>query len=111
MRVIAPAEGFREYIQRAFGELRQYVAADANAAVHSLRTMGEVAAACATRDQIEAIGDEARRLGESAFQALSGPERVRVQTRVDALCTLLSQGPERIDDAQADWLSGTACAK
>lgn len=108
LRVIAPPDGFREYIHRAFGELRQYLAGDANAAVHALRTLGEVATACAARDQIEAISAEARRLGEAASQALSGPERVRVQARVDALCALLSQSPDRIGEGQADWLGGSA---
>lgn len=108
LRVVAPPDGFREYIQHAFGELRQYLAGDANAAMHSLRTMGEVASACSTRDQTDAIADEARRLGEAVSEALSGPERERVLKRVAALCTLLSQGPERIDEGQADWLGGSA---
>ena len=108
LRVIAPPDDFDGYIRRAFGELRQYLAGDANAAVHALRTMGEVAAACATRGQIEAISGEARRLGESASRALTGPERERVQARVEALCGLLSQGPERIGEGQADWLGGSA---
>lgn len=108
LRVIAPPDGFAEYIQRAFGELRQYLAGDANAALHSLRTMGEVASACATRDQIDAIADEVRRLGEAASEALSGPERARVKRRVEELCALLSQGPERIGEGQAGWLGGSA---
>ncbi len=108
LRVIAPADDFRHYIQRAFGEMRQYLAGDANAAVHALRTMGEVASACKTRGQVEAIADEAKRLGESACELLSGPERTRVQRRVDALLALLSKSPERIAEGQADWLGGSA---
>jgi uncharacterized membrane protein len=108
LRVIAPPDGFREYVQRAFGELRQYLAGDANAAMHALRTMGEVASACSTREQMDALADEARRLGEAAAEMLSGPERVRVTKRVEALCTLLSKDPGRVDEDQADWLGGTA---
>lgn len=107
LRVIAPPDGFREHIQRAFGELRQYLAGDANAAMHSLRTMGEVASACSTREQLDALDDEARRLGEAAAAALSGPELERVTKRVEALCTLLSQEPGRVDESQADWLGGS----
>ncbi|MGA9580413.1 MAG: DUF2254 domain-containing protein [Allosphingosinicella sp.] len=108
LRVIAPADDFRDYIQRAFGELRQYLGGDANAAVHALRTLGEIASACATRDQLEAIAEEAKRLGQSAGELLSGPERARVHRRVDALCALLSQSPERIVEGQAEWLGGSA---
>jgi len=76
--------------------------------MHALRTMGEVASACSTREQIAAVADEARRLGETASEALSGPERARMLKRVNALCALLSQSPERIGEGQADWLGGSA---
>lgn len=108
LRVIAQADGFRVYVDRAFGELRQYLAGDANAAVHALRTMGEVATACPERDQVDAIVEEAKRLGEAASHALSGPELDRVQRRLDALCALLSQSPGRIEEGQAAWLGGSA---
>ena len=57
---------------------------------------------------VMAVTDEARRLGEAAAEALSGPERERVTKRVEALCTLLSQDPERVDEGQVDWLGGSA---
>jgi uncharacterized membrane protein len=43
LRVLAEAESFETFAEAAFGQLRPYVRVDRNAALHTLRVMGEIA--------------------------------------------------------------------
>ena len=108
LRVIALPDGFENYVERAFGRLRQYSARDMNAALHLLRTLGEVAACCCTAAQIRILANEAEALKGMAAQMLSGAARVRVEDRAQELDLLLAAGPGAIDEREAGWLGGTA---
>ena len=108
VRVIAAPDGFARYFERAFGRLRQYAAGDMNAALHLLRTFGEVAAGCSSQDQVDAIDAEADRLAQAAEVALDGPALRHVRHRAEELRQLLALGPGRIDERQAHWLGGSA---
>ncbi|MEO7178106.1 MAG: DUF2254 domain-containing protein [Allosphingosinicella sp.] len=108
VRVLALPDDFAEYMERSFGQLRQYLAGDVNAALHALRTLGEVAAGCSEPAQIAVLTKEAACLAEAAANALAEPERGRVEARAKSLALLLSAGPQGIAERQAEWLGGTA---
>ena len=108
VRVIALPDRFDDYVERAFGRLRQYAARDMNAALHLLRTFGEVAAGCRTSAQTAVLAAEAERLAGMAEDALNGAARARVLERASELGALLAAGPGAIDERQAEWLGGTA---
>jgi uncharacterized membrane protein len=108
VRVVALPDGFAEYVERAFGRLRQYAARDMNAALHLLRTLGEVAAGCCTHEQTTILAVEAERLAEMSESELSGAALSRVQERARALCRLVAGGPGTVDERQAEWLGGSA---
>jgi uncharacterized membrane protein len=73
LRVIARAESFADYLDRGFGRSRQYLARDMNAAVHTLHTLGTLAARCTTTDRRAAVAREAADLVTVAQQELEGP--------------------------------------
>ena len=89
VRVVAPAEGFLEFIERGFGRMRQYAARDMNAAVHMLATLGEVAGSCRTEDQLVTLRNEGDRLlslaskdlHEASFAAVAR-ERAALHRRI-----------------------------
>lgn len=107
-RIIAAPDDFAFFVDRSFGRLREYVAADTIAALHFLRVVGEVAAACRCPDQIDLLRLEAIRLDELAAAQLDGPNARAVAERSAALQQLLSRGVGRIDAQQASWLGGSA---
>ena len=107
-RVVAEADSFAFYVDRAFGRLRQYASADVIAALHWLRVVGEVAATCRTAEQIWVIRREAALFREQAEAALDGPDARQVDERAQALQALLARGVGGIDAAQTEWLGGTA---
>ena len=108
VRVIAPPDGFEQYVERAFGRLRQYAARDMNAALHVLRTLGEVAAGCRTQAQTAILAAEAERLVGMAEHELAGAALACVRERASELRRLLAQPPVAIDERQAEWLGGSA---
>jgi uncharacterized membrane protein len=111
VRVIALPDSFAAYIDRAFAQMRQYVARDMNAALHTLRTLGEVAAACRRPDQIEAIAEEAKRLVALSECDLKGAAFEAVRERGAELQRLLDTGIGEVESRQADWLGGTASTR
>ena len=108
VRVIALPDGFAEYVERAFGRLRQYAAGDMNAALHVLRTLGEVAAGCCRKEQLDVLAAEAERLMTLAEVELHGAALFRVRERAHELQRLLARPPGEIGEQQAAWLGGTA---
>ena len=107
-RLITSPDDFGYFVDRSFGRLRQYAAADTIAALHLLRVVGEVAAACRRPDQIDVLRAETSRFAELAMAQLDGPNGRAVQERATALQSLLSHGVGQIDAGQADWLGGRA---
>ena len=107
-RLITSPDDFGYFVDRSFGRLRQYAAADTIAAMHLLRVVGEVAAACRRPDQIDVLRAETSRFVELAAEQLDGPNAREVQARAAALQSLLSRGVGQIDSRQADWLGGSA---
>ena len=108
IRVIALPDGFAQYVERAFGRLRQYAGRDMNAALHVLRTLGEVAAGCSTKEQLAVLAAEAERLLTLAETDLHGAALLHVRKRAEELQRLLSLPPGQIGERQAAWLGGTA---
>lgn len=107
-RLITSPDDFAFFIDRSLGRLRLYVASDTIAALHLLRVVGEIAAACRRPDQLDVLRAEAARFGELARERLTGSDSREVQERATALQSLLSRGVGQIDARQADWLGGSA---
>ena len=107
VRAIALPDGFAGYIERSFGALRQHAAREASAALHLLRTLGEVAASCRTREQVDALRTEAERLVELAGKELDGAGLESVRRRGAELAAMLDASPGNIDARQLDWLGGS----
>ena len=107
-RLIAEPDSFAFFVDRGFGRLRQYAAADVIAALHWLRVVGEVAATCRTPDQIDVLQNEAALFREQAEASLDGPDAREVCERAKALQALLARGVGGIDAAHTGWLGGSA---
>ena len=105
-RVIALPVDFPRFVELGFGRLRPYVAADVMASLHFLRVIGEVAAQCRCRDQVDALGDEASRLSQMVAIKLEGVDRDSVQRRYGELEALLARGLDGIHAGEAEWLGG-----
>jgi uncharacterized membrane protein len=108
IRVIAPAQDFATFVEQGFGRIRQYAADDMVAALHLLRTLGEVAATCREPEQLRALEAEAERLARMADDALTGAAREKVFRRAIQLRDLVAAGVGNIDDRQWEWLGGSA---
>lgn len=106
VRIFALPESFASFAERAFGRTRQYVARDMNAALHMLRTIGDVAADCRTEDQVDALRIEADRLIAMAETELHGAALDAVRRRAADLRELLKSGAGQIEVRQGDWLRG-----
>ena len=70
LRVIACPLQFRDYVARALGAFRQYLASDRNACLHALETIGRVADACMSSCQLEVLAAEVEALSDAAREAL-----------------------------------------
>jgi uncharacterized membrane protein len=89
-RVISRVKDFELFVRDGFGKLRQYAARDAIATMHLLEVLGEVAATCRTRDQIDVLRTEAALLRELALEELKGEALRAAQDRAAALIARLS---------------------
>jgi uncharacterized membrane protein len=107
-RVIATPISFADVLDKGFGRLRHYAAADMIAGLHFLRVLGEVAAACRQESQLLLIGEHAERFTALAADELSDADRRAVLDRAAELRQLLTREPWRIDEDQAEWLGGSA---
>jgi len=97
-RVIALPVDFARFVELSFGRLRHYVAADTIAALHLLRVIGEVAAECRCRDQIDVLRDEVTRFAGMVDCRLDGADLDAVQRRAAELQTLLARGLDGIHE-------------
>lgn len=104
LRIAAPPFNFEHFLQAGFGQLRPYAAADVMAALHFLRVLGEIGAACCSPNQIDGLRREASLLVELSLGKLQAASARRVSKRGARLEVLFQKGPGRIDSAQSDWL-------
>jgi uncharacterized membrane protein len=109
LRVIAHPVSFEAMIDRSFGALAQYCAADMVAALRFVRALGEVALDCDHPDRRDIISSYANRFDKLAEEALTGFNRTRVRDRVGELQRALAEPDYKrhLRDSTA-WLGGTA---
>ncbi|GAB5537449.1 MAG: DUF2254 domain-containing protein [Rubricoccaceae bacterium] len=110
LRVVAQPTSYAEFVDRVFGQLRPYVAADRNAALHALRTIAEVSGRTEQEDQIDALRHQADAMNEGAQAVLQlEADRLAVAHRHQLVTRLLS-GRMSYEEAMAtsDWIGGTA---
>ncbi len=107
-RVIALPVDFERFVELSFGRLRHYVAADPIAALHLLRVIGEVAAECRRREEVDGLQEEVVRFADMVEHRLQGADRDAVLRRVAELQELLTRDLDGIHAGQAEWLGGSA---
>ena len=110
LRVVAYPTTFEDFVGGVFGQLRPYLAADRNAALHALKTLGEVAGRVTDDSRRAALRHQADAIYEGAQKALVlEADRASVRQRHHEVIRLLSG---RLDyetaTAQTDWIGGTA---
>ena len=109
LRVIAHPETFDGFLDRSFGALAQYCAADMAASLRYVRSLGEVSLDCDDPERLRAIAGYADKLEELAETRLDGFNLVRLKERIDELRRALAEPDykRRLRDSTA-WLGGTA---
>jgi len=109
LRVIAHPVTFAALMDRSFGALAQYAAADMVAALRYLTALGEVSLDCDDPDRLATIRSYADKLEELSGEGLKGFNLARVRTRTAELRSALDQPDykRRLRDGTA-WLAGTA---
>ncbi|WP_420454970.1 DUF2254 domain-containing protein [Rubrivirga sp.] len=110
LRVVAFPTTFDEFVAAVYGQLRPYLAADRNAALHALKTIGEVAGRATDDGQRAVLRHQADALLEGAESQLGvEADRQAVRQRHREVGRLLSG---RVDyetmAAQTEWAGGTA---
>ncbi|OZC03267.1 DUF2254 domain-containing protein [Rubricoccus marinus] len=109
LRVVAEPTTFEEFVGHVYGQLRPYVASDRNAALHTLKTIGELAAR-ASGEQRRALQFQADAILEGTQKILSlEADRHAVRDRHRLVAQLLF-GEVNFEEAasRADWIGGTA---
>ena len=112
LRVVSEPTSFEEFVGHVYGQLRPYLAADRNAALHALKTIGEVAGRLPDgRDAgRRALRHEADAILQGASEALTlDADREAVRER-HRLVTRLLMGTLNYEEAtsRVDWVGGTA---
>ncbi len=110
IRVVAEPTTFAEFIEIVFDQLRPYVAADRNAALHTLQIIGEVGGATEEQERADTLRLAADRLLAACEEALPhASDRELIRTRHRVVAQLLSnQDSYDALAAQHDWFGGTA---
>ena len=109
LRIVAEASTFADFLDHVFGQLRPYLAADPNAALRALLTMGEVGGRADADGRAE-LRRHADALLAGALDALTvDADRDAVRRRHRKLSQVLT-GSVSFEQATADtdWLGGTA---
>ena len=110
LRVVAQPTTFGEFVEGVYSQLRPYVAADRNAALHALTTIGEVAGRATDRSQLDALREQADALLQGAGDALAlEADRRDVRERHRQVARILSgrSAFERVA-AETNVVGGTA---
>ena len=110
LRIVAQPTSFEEFVGHVFGQLRPYVAADRNAALHTLKTIAEVAGRTCTDDQRDALRHEADAILQGSQTLLQlDADRASVARRHQIVARLLSGRLSYEETASmTDWIGGTA---
>ena len=110
LRVVAFPTTFEDFVDAVYGQLRPYLAADRNAALHAFTTMGEVAGRLTGESQRAALRQQADALLQGCLATLTIEadqaevrERHRVVVRV-----LAGQVSHEATAAETDWIGGSA---
>ncbi len=110
LRVVAHPTTFEQFVGRAFGQLRPYLASDRNATLHALRVVGETAGRVAADGQRAALRHEADAILDGAEATLALEADRRLVRRRHAEVTRLLAGRVGFEALaeRADWVGGTA---
>ena len=101
VRVVAHPTTFEDFADGVYGQLRPYLAADPNAALHALRTIAEVGGRAVDDGQRAALRAQADALAEGAAHALGvAADRAAVQ-RVHREVVRVLSGQETVAQAAA----------
>lgn len=110
LRVVAEPTTFSEFVTGVYGQLRPYLAADRNAALHALKTIGEIAGRTDRQNRRDALRHEADAILDGARHALPiEADRATVEERHEVVLRLLA-GYEDIESytSRVRWIGGTA---
>ena len=110
LRVVAHPTTFEEFVGGVFGQLRPYLAADRNAALHALKTLGEIAGQAKDPAQRALLREQADALLEGVEAVLEvEADKEDVRQRHRTLARLLT-GHLSYEEATAQtaWIGGTA---
>lgn len=110
LRVVAQPTTFAEFVGSVYGQLRPYLAADRNASLHALKTLGEIAGRTTDDQRRACLRHEADALMEGASAALAlDADRASVEERYRIVQQILAQ-PEAYEAiaSRVDWVGGTA---
>ncbi|MEM1115255.1 MAG: DUF2254 domain-containing protein [Bacteroidota bacterium] len=109
LRLVANATTYAELVEGAFGQLRPYVAADRNAALHALKVLGDVAGRTAGAEARAVLRREAEGLVASAEQQLVSTSDIEaVRERLRVVAGVLAGNDYEARAAATDWLGGSA---
>ena len=91
LRVVAEPTLYKEFIEHVFAQLRPYLAADRNAALHALEVIGQLARGVSDDDRRAALREEADALLQGTEAVLSvEADRQAIRTRHRVVARLLS---------------------
>lgn len=109
LRVITHPTTFAGFIDRGFGALAQYAAADMIAGKRYLAALGDVALSCDAGSRIAVLAKHTSQFRQLAEGVLKGANKEAVLERADELLRALAESDykRRLRDGQA-WLGGTA---
>lgn len=107
LRVLLGAPDFGEFCDVAFGQMRPYVQADRNAALHLMGLLAAAAETTPRREDRETLARHAGMLREGAKESLDEQSAAEVAARYEVAAALL-KFPDGFDEAarQHRWLSG-----
>lgn len=109
LRVIAHPITFDTFMDRSFGGLAQYAAADMTVAVRYIRALGEISLECDDPERLKTVRDYLERFERLAEESLTHFNLARVHERADELRTALAEPDyrRRLRDSTA-MMGGTA---
>ena len=110
LRVVAFPTTFSDFVGGVYAQLRPYVAADRNAALHALKTIGEISGRVTDDSQREVLRHQADALLEGCEAVLSlEADRQSIRERHREVVRMLSgRHSYEAASAQTDWIGGTA---
>ena len=92
LRVVAEATLYKDFIEQVFAQLRPYLAADRNAALHALEIIGQVGRRVTDDDRRAALREEADALLQATEAVLSvEADRQAIRTRHRLVARMLSE--------------------